>query len=397
MSQVIPSSERQGEGDEESEAIFLVAGQTGKLYTARLPICAGGVSRCNCPDQLLRKRACKHLLFVAHRVLKIDLERVAEEIGRARGPRREQSLRLLDAAHEQVAEAVRRMHDGREALDASVNAPAAVQRAFEAAVPSPLRGEAGRGGSSSTKQEPVAEVAARSPEPGDECPICFEDLTAPDGGTLLHCSVGCGQPVHEDCMRRYAAASNDDVLRCVLCRAPWRFPEQKGGAASKGESAGYGGAEEQRDTRISRRGLLMGGRQLIDLSVLAADCFVSSAEQARSYSRRAPRRGEVEDDQDEDEDEDVILPGPASEPQTQKAARQKAERAERARKRAASTQDVPPTDSQPESRPDISSSTRSTKAARKDTSSAAPTEGAAPSRRSQRSRSSSRATTAKQV
>lgn len=375
-----------GPEEGESDAVFLVAGQSGKLYTVRLPTSNGDLARCNCPDQLIRKRTCKHLLFVAHRVLKLDLERdtdhaVKKSATADAGSRaiaegentgadgssedddedgiqvsRDESLRRLDDAYEQIEVAFNRLKDGREQPDASVNAPQAVRRAFELVVPSSMRG-ASQHGKAPAKEE---SVLLRPVEAGDECPICYEEFDS-ENKSIIHCLTGCGRPVHEDCMRLYAAAAAriGDELRCVLCRAPWRFP---------GEVSPKAGSSHP---DIGSRGLLNNGR-LIDLSTLADD-FIPSSSRLRA-------RDVMTAHDDVDVDDDDIVSEPAGESLKAKAARQKDERAERAKKRAAVLMDSSASDGS------RSRASKPAKVARKEISSDGPT------RRSTRLQSSSRQT-----
>lgn len=302
------------------EACFLLTGQTGNLYTVRLPTARGGRLRCNCPDHLIRKRSCKHILFIAHRVLKLPYSNARDannddnddddEIRPNNGPAQ------LSERHREIRDAVANMH-----LDSSVRAPVAVQRAFELVVGPellPQRGTQTKTGTGKTEEK----VEPRNVEAGDECPICYEQFEKDE--SMLFCTKGCGKGVHEDCMRRYAeaAAGGHGTVRCVFCRAEWIFPEDEGqGHSANGEGLFAEG--------IPLRGLLNQGR-LIDLSSVATSSFsASSANQRRT-------NGVKHDDDDAGEEADT-LDYVNGESMDEKKERQKDERDERAKRRAERT------------------------------------------------------------
>lgn len=166
----------------------------------------------------------------------------------------------------------------------------------------------------------IQEVKPKEVGPDDECPICFEPLLDPnstDQEDLIFCRTGCGNPVHESCMRTYAKAIQDTV-RCVLCRSPWVFPNEP----IQGDNEDESGID-------ARRGLLMDG-QLIDLSVIARNSFLHGRP---NYSRRSRTRVQ-EDEEDGDDDDYTESQYGMTESQSEKSVRQRSERAERALKRS---------------------------------------------------------------
>lgn len=290
------------------EACFLLTGQSGMLYTVRLPTGRGGNARCNCPDHLIRKRACKHILFMTHRVLKLRYSSDDDE-GDDDEIRASDGLSGLRGRHREIRDAVAKLRP-----DSSVRAPAAVQRAFELAVPREYlrdgKGGSGASGGVASKVEP------RKIEDGDECPICYEEFGKDE--SLLYCTKGCGKGVHEDCMRRYAEAANggrDDSVRCVFCRAEWVFPEDDGKATDV--------------EAVGERGLLV-NRRLIDLSELAEGSFSVA---------RTKRSVEPEEDEDEGDSTDGgerdgwgCVDDENGESVNERTERQKSERADRAKR-----------------------------------------------------------------
>lgn len=284
------------------ESCFLLTGQTGKLYTVRLPMKRGGRPRCNCPDHLIRKRVCKHILFIAHRVLKLPNSSGSNDDDEIRPSN---GFAELSGRHREIRDAVANLRP-----DSSVRAPTAVQRAFELSVaPELLQGHGARSKTGAEKAQ--TRVEPRKVEAGDECPICCEQFETDE--SMLFCTKGCGKGVHEDCMRRYAEAASGGhgTVRCVFCRAEWVFPEDEGASANI--------------ERIPRRGVLYNGR-LIDLSILASSSF--------SVPYSSKRKKEQKDDGDNTGEEVDAWGCVDGEIMTEKRKRQKDERDERAKRRA---------------------------------------------------------------
>ena len=60
-------------------------------------------------------------------------------------------------------------------------------------------------------------VKERTPEEGDTCPICLDNL---DAGELRFCRWGCGRPVHSACMAAWSSHRNAvGLTECLVCRA----------------------------------------------------------------------------------------------------------------------------------------------------------------------------------
>ena len=95
------------------------------------------------------------------------------------------------------------------AVDASVAAPAAVASSYAAATGKP----ASQGNSQA--------AAGGGPPPGEDCPICYEEM-AGSGEATEACDT-CTKHVHAECMRMWSGQQGQaHKLACVLCRAPWR-------------------------------------------------------------------------------------------------------------------------------------------------------------------------------
>lgn len=147
------------------EITATVLGHTGNVYDVRI----GARVVCTCPDFLKAKAACKHLLFVFLRVLRIpdDDPRLWQ---RALIPRELSELRS-------------RLSNGSE-LPVEVQAPAAVISACRSAGP----------------------VVRQSP--GAPCPVCFDPVETLAGAS---CCAGCGRNLHTECLAQWREATGETL------------------------------------------------------------------------------------------------------------------------------------------------------------------------------------------
>jgi len=171
--------ERHGDG---LGARFAVLGNTGNVYEVNL----GLLPTCTCVDFVMKKKPCKHLLFVWLRVLKKRTSNplvwqqalVASEVKSAVDPLFSSSKRTLPTADKKVLCAFGRTLSS-----------------------SPPRG--------------------RRKNVGEDCPICFEATTAKDekSGLLTFCQ-SCGINGHAECIQLWRKASSRTVLAgtCPVCR-----------------------------------------------------------------------------------------------------------------------------------------------------------------------------------
>lgn len=203
-------------------------------------------------------------------------------------------------------------------------APSAVQQAFSQVAPSHLRNH----NKTATKPK-VEDVPKRLPSDDDECPVCCDTLK---GDELTFCATRCGGAVHVACMQRYIAAVRGVGVKCVLCRAPWRW---------SGETSNESDGSNNEHQSNGRRGLL-NGRRLFDLTQV-------SAQAAREFipSRRRTREMiDVEEDRyvttDNVHDDDVEIVEMTDSMVEERRRRQRDERSARAsaRERAKSEQAV---------------------------------------------------------
>ena len=174
---------------------FDVSGSKADVYVVSLvrspPVGRDeGAFTCTCMDARLGCRrlgcVCKHVCFVVLRVLRRpdffgvgSLAGVAEIFARFESLATEDTLRPLPRPHD----------------------------------PSAPSGS-GSGGNA------AFETVARPPDPGDDCPVCYDTLAPFTGKKLLGCPE-CGRGIHEACARRWLAVAA--CKTCVYCRSPvWR-------------------------------------------------------------------------------------------------------------------------------------------------------------------------------
>lgn len=207
------------EGDS-PHAAFVVVGSTGNVYTVKLGTGVPPAQRCNCMDAKLRKKQCKHQLFVMLRVLALPRERL-EQLDRTGVFMSSAELKTALEARAAV------LMGGASAVGTRFRASQAVRSAVAAAA------------SSDHKDVVVAaiqEVEVRMPTPGEaDCPICFEPLIEPgeqarfdsDSRSLVYCRTSCGNTIHKECFDQWSKSQKEAMfyrsnpVTCVYCRAPW--------------------------------------------------------------------------------------------------------------------------------------------------------------------------------
>jgi hypothetical protein len=165
--------------------VFDVMGATGNVYEVKIerdPSCA-------CPDFQKRCRGegsaaagpCKHILFVMHRVLKVD-----------RMDMKLYQVSLLDDEVEEI---------------------------FRAAPPAPHSHLLADGGVTTAFRESQQRDDDSDADGEDpECPICFEVMDNPNAP--VRCTACCGR-VHGTCMAQ-VLTHRDGMKTCPLCRGEWQ-------------------------------------------------------------------------------------------------------------------------------------------------------------------------------
>lgn len=216
---------------------FDVCGSKGNIYKATL----ANTVRCTCIDFSIRRRACKHLLFVFLRVLRIpghlpvytttdltnaDLEQIFSE-----------------AQDDPVAEAL---------------ATPDLRKAWETAVGYKPDAETDSSTASQASNNNRKQGKRLIPE-GDLCGVCYEDFEPGQEDSLEYCLRSCGRALHRDCLETWARSVSRGPVTCIWCRAEWYEP--RGGQGSADPSVytnGYGIGVGSRGTVVDANT----GRQL---------------------------------------------------------------------------------------------------------------------------------------
>lgn len=55
-----------------------------------------------------------------------------------------------------------------------------------------------------------------------ECPICCVDFEPESGEATLYCKAACGNNIHRECFRQWAATKKGGSVPCPFCRSPWQ-------------------------------------------------------------------------------------------------------------------------------------------------------------------------------
>ena len=164
------------------------------------------------PDPESAQSPCAHILFVMTKVLRVPPSNPIVW-----------QLSLVD----------------RE-LDEALRCELAAARTRLSRVKNPSPGTSGTkidipGTSGTEKTRIPGDTSRRTIEPGESCPICYEELREDDSDQLVWCgsgvsgkrdsspSPGCGRSVHGRCLAVYRdhCAACDRELTCPLCRREW--------------------------------------------------------------------------------------------------------------------------------------------------------------------------------
>lgn len=204
------------------DASFLVSGSTQQRHTVRIDALSGAAS-CSCMDARINCRkqscVCKHVCFVLFRVLRMSDLRF---FGVDRGLRlSEQELRAcLDTATRISEGAVSRgaVNQGSVSASSTAAASPAISPVIDPSVMHPPPPSCT--GSDVFRSN---EVFRDNVSESSECPVCY-DCVGPLQNNALRGCPSCGNVVHLECMRRWAAAAlaSGSRVTCVMCRsAAW--------------------------------------------------------------------------------------------------------------------------------------------------------------------------------
>jgi hypothetical protein len=208
--------------DHPSETISL-AGTTGNVYT----IVVDKVPSCDCPHAR-KGNQCKHIAYVLARVL--------------RAPSNLQYQLAFVSS---------------ELRDIFTQAP-------------PLPSETAEDGDRDGKRKSIE----------GECPICCVDFEPSSGEHIVYCRAACGNNIHAECFRQWAASKTP--VTCPFCRSRWE--------SDAGDAA-------------AAKDLVKGGRRNGEGYVnVAAQLGLSGRRDYSTYHshwvRNQARRGEIEWDED---------------------------------------------------------------------------------------------------
>lgn len=182
---------------------FAVLGSTGNVYQVDL----GQRPSCSCPDFMRGQGLCKHVLFIWLRVLRLDQD----------DPRIWQKALLPS----ELQAAVGPLFTRRARRMVPLAAKAAREAYLKAS--SGSRGEL----ELADAEEQVEGARKRQCLQGEDCPVCFEEMTAAEEAShLITFCCACGNNLHKDCIRRWQRASGGSSATCPFCRQPWRDPSQ---------------------------------------------------------------------------------------------------------------------------------------------------------------------------
>ncbi len=221
---------------------FHVSGSGGNVYNVVLD---RQVS-CSCMDFSLRRKVCKHLLFVYIKVLRLkghlpvytQVRLSADEVAQV----------FDEALENPVAQAL---------------AKPELRKAWETAVGYVATEDELASGSGANDESNVPAGKRLLPEEGDVCGVCYEDLEPGSTEGLEFCLESCGRPIHSDCLETWFKTRGFDHT-CIWCRAKWHDSTPNADKKPSGYGIGTG-----------RRGAVVDaatGRQLnLDIGASSGD------------------------------------------------------------------------------------------------------------------------------
>lgn len=201
-----------GEAEQSGDRVFKVSGSTQTEYAVAVK--SDGGFKCSCMDASVNCRkkncVCKHVCFMVYRVFRFDRidflqthKLTEDEIARVA------EFGVTDALS-RPAETVF-THRDIDSLCA-------------------IMGNVGIGANAITRMRNEIDftLVKRRPEPGSDCPVCFDELLRHGSDSIVAVSecvrvVGllgcpsCGNGVHELCARRWLSSAPKKT--CVYCRS----------------------------------------------------------------------------------------------------------------------------------------------------------------------------------
>eukprot|EP00043_Microstomoeca_roanoka_P012058 m.115864 g.115864 ORF g.115864 m.115864 type:complete len:253 (-) comp15380_c0_seq11:62-820(-) len=183
--------------------VFKVMGNSGLPYA--IHVREQQQMTCSCPDFVKRQQSCKHIIFLLLRVLEVSMSHAERYSDRQRRPIvHSDTLNLCENF-------VRRRVSARHASSTPERHA------------SSMHARSSQIASLPSEPSSVAFVPQKPLEPGDACPVCFEEFAETKSESLLFCKASCGNTVHQACFKQWVESqrSTGKAVTCVLCRADW--------------------------------------------------------------------------------------------------------------------------------------------------------------------------------
>ena len=219
------------------------------------------------PDPESAQSPCAHILFVMTKVLRVPPSNPIVW-----------QLSLVD----------------RE-LDEALRCELAAARTRLSRVKNPSPGTSGTkidipGTSGTEKTRIPGDTSRRTIEPGESCPICYEEMREDDSDQLVWCgsgvsgkrdsspSPGCGRSVHGRCLAVYRdhCAACDRELTCPLCRREWGELRWSPPPMRKGKRTSSARRTRRSDDDAPRHGATCGGCRAAPIVGVRHVCAVCS-------------------------------------------------------------------------------------------------------------------------
>ena len=149
-------------------------------------------------------RHCKHMIFVKHRVLKIPKNNpliwnkflISDELS--------QILKKTSFSQRYVAPEII-----RQVFASDTQRDIVLETKSKDPVP-----------------EPEPPKVQRKPFDGEDCLICYEQMSESSGEKLVYCHLQCGNNMHASCLEKWFIYQKDKFVTpsCPYCRVEWEKP-----------------------------------------------------------------------------------------------------------------------------------------------------------------------------
>ena len=257
--------------------------------SVKFQVTIGAPQRCTCQTASSSSPSvgtvCIHILFVMLKVMKTPPD--SELLFKASLSSREVDAVLSFSQQQQPPQRQRHPRHPRVGTTA---AAAAATAAAASGGRHGLHGPGGRGRggvapSPSASPPPSSSAPAVRPghvppkpvDAGDECPICFDDLSAMKPHELTWCALSCGKQLCMDCMGSCInhKKSENKQPKCPLCRGRWLDTLVPVGAANGDDGKGNDNTNNgpaTADAPSSSNNTASSRQQHVDKSVKCSEC-----------------------------------------------------------------------------------------------------------------------------